>query len=64
MTVKKTIDKQKIIQGIECCLGIDSRRCEGCPYKRNGAVIDGRCAERMMRQALEAVRETMTEVLR
>ena len=46
-------ERQKIIQGIERCLGIDNRRCEGCPFKRFHGRDDGKCLERL----LEAVHD-------
>ena len=51
-------DVQKVITGIECCLGIDYRRCSGCPYQRRNGAIDGNCAERLLRQARVAVQES------
>ena len=42
-------ERKKIMQGIECCLGIDTRRCEGCPFKRLHGRDDGKCLERMLK---------------
>lgn len=58
----KDSEKRKIIQGIECCLGIDDRRCSGCPCKRNRGQDDGRCAERLLRQALIAIQEDEQQI--
>lgn len=50
-------DKEKLVTGLECCLGIDSRRCEGCPYKRYHGIDDGKCCERLLRASLVAIQE-------
>lgn len=55
-------DAQKVITGIECCLGIDDRRCSACPFRRKNGAIDGNCAERLLRQALVAVQESVQKI--
>lgn len=50
-------DKEKLVTGLECCLGIDSRRCEGCPFKRYHGMDDGKCCERLLRASLVAIQE-------
>lgn len=58
----KDRERKAIILGIECCLGIDDRRCSGCPCKRNRGQDDGRCAERLLRQALIAIQEDEQQI--
>ena len=48
----KPADIEKLILGLECCLGIDTRRCSACPFKRHHGQDDGKCAERLMRASL------------
>ena len=45
----KDSERRKFIRGIDCCLGADERRCEGCPFKRYHGRDDGKCLERMLK---------------
>lgn len=53
----KKDEMEKVITGLECCLVIDTRRCEGCPYKRHHGMDDGKCLERLLRASLVAIQE-------
>ena len=52
---KKTIDKVKVIKGLEICA---ERFCgEDCPYYRRSPTIGGICTTALLKDALALLRE-------
>ena len=46
-------NKGDITLGIQCCLGIDSRKCAACPYHRTNGRINPDCLEKLLKADLE-----------
>lgn len=57
----KDTERRRIVRGINCCLGVDERRCEGCPFKRYHGRDDGKCLERLLKAVRDEFLADLTE---
>ncbi len=57
--MEHSIDREKVIKGLECCKRIEGRPCNDCPY----AGEDESCVEKMSMDALALLKEQEPRIL-